>query len=73
MARSKTTVYVDSEVLRAARVWAARTGRKDSELFETALRSYLGLELLENIWEKSQLTEEEALDLAYGEIHAARS
>ena len=72
MAKSKTTVYLESELLRAAKVWAARTGRKDYEIFEEALRAYLGHEVLENIWRRSSLNEDEALKLAYEELHSSR-
>jgi hypothetical protein len=40
--RKKTTVYVDEEVLRAAKVYAARKDIRDSEVIETVLREYLG-------------------------------
>ena len=70
--RKKTTVYVEPDLLRAAKVWAARTGRKDYEVMEEALRSYLGLDVIENVWAKSDLDEDEALELAYREIHASR-
>ena len=39
--RKKTTVYVDEELLRSAKILAARTDRKEYEVFEEALRSYL--------------------------------
>jgi hypothetical protein len=39
--RRKTTVYVDEELLCSAKVLAARTDRKEYEVFEEALRSYL--------------------------------
>lgn len=70
--RKKTTVYLEPDLLRAAKVWAARTGRKDYEIMEEALRSYLGLGVIENVWAKSDLAEDEALELAYQEIHASR-
>jgi len=73
VARTKTTIYLDPEVLRATRVAAARAGRKDSDVVEDALREYLGLALLQRIWEKADLTEEEALKLAYDELHAMRA
>lgn len=53
MAKTKTTVYVDEEVLRAARVWAARKDMRDSDLFEQALRSYLGFDLLDRIAQRN--------------------
>lgn len=70
--RKKTTVYLEADLLRAAKVWAARTGRKDYEVMEEALRGYLGLDVIENVWERSDLSEDEALKLAYGELHRAR-
>lgn len=72
MAKKKTTIYVDDELLRGARVVAARSGKKDYEVFEEALRSYLGMETLEKAWGRSDLTEDEALDLAYREVHVDR-
>jgi len=72
MAKRKTTIYVDEEVLRAARVAAARAGKRDSQIVEEALREYLGLGVLERVWARSALTEEEALTLAYEELHASR-
>jgi hypothetical protein len=73
VARTKATVYLDPDVLRAMRVQAAREGRRDSDVVEEALREYLGLGLLERIWEKADLTEEEAMELAYDELHAMRA
>ena len=73
MGRSKATVYLDPEVLRATRVHAARSGRRDSDVVEEALREYLGLSLLQRIWEKAGLSENEAMKLAYDELHALRA
>jgi hypothetical protein len=73
MARSKTTVYLDLDVLRATRVRAARTGKRASDVIEEALREYLGLALLQRIREKADLTEEEALELANDELRAMRA
>ena len=39
---------------------------------EEALRRYLGLESMEAIWRRTDLSEDEALALAYQEVHAAR-
>ena len=72
VARTKTTVYLDPEVLRATRVSAARKGRRDSDIVEDALRRYLGLEVLEKVWSRSDLTEEAAMKLANDEVHAYR-
>ena len=72
MARRKTTVYLDEDVVRASRVLAARTGQHEYEIVNAALRSFLGLAAVERVWARSQLTDEEAAALAYGELHAAR-
>jgi hypothetical protein len=50
-------VTLDERVLRAVRVKAARTGRRDSEVIEEALRRDLGLELLERILAKADMEE----------------
>ena len=71
--RKRTKVYVPPDLLRTATVWAARTGRKDHEIFEEALKHYLGLEVIESVWARSDLSEILALDLAYEELHASRS
>ncbi len=72
MPKQRTTVTLDERVLRAVRVKAARTGRRDSEVIEEALRRDLGFELLERIWAKADLGEEEALSLAVEEQHKTR-
>ena len=72
MTWKKTTVYLEPELLRAAKIEAARTGRREYEVFEAALRSYLGFEVAARVWARSDLTEEAALALAYEEIHEAR-
>jgi hypothetical protein len=72
MPKQRTTVTLDEGVLRAVRVKAARTGRRDSEVIEEALRRDLGFELLERIWAKANLGEAEALNLAVEEQHNAR-
>jgi hypothetical protein len=70
--REKTTIYVDRDVLRATRAAAARTGRSVSDVVETALRDFLGMSLIQRVQEKADLGEEEAMKLAYQELHAMR-
>jgi hypothetical protein len=72
MARTKTTIYLEPEVLRATRIRAARTGKRDSQVVEDALRQFLGLSVVDEIRAKADLDEETALELAYDELHAAR-
>ena len=72
MAKARTTVTLDERVLRAVRIRAARTGRRDSDVIEEALRRELGLELLDRIWETADLDEDEAMRLAVEAQHEAR-
>jgi hypothetical protein len=73
MAKKKVTWYIDEDVLRSTRVAAAREGTRDSEAVEAALREYSLLGLLERVWARSDLTEHEAMKLAYDELHAMRA
>jgi hypothetical protein len=72
MTKARTTLTVDPEVLRAVKVRAARTGKGESEVIEEALRRDLGLDLLERLWERNRMPEEEATALAVEAQHAAR-
>ena len=72
MTRKKATVYLDEELLRGAKIMAARTDRKDYEVFEAALRQYLVVEVLEKVWARSNLTEERGLKVATEELDAMR-
>jgi hypothetical protein len=72
MAKARTTVTLDERTLRAVRVKAARTGRRDSDVIEEALRRDLGLDLLDRVWESADLDEDEALDLAVEAQHKSR-
>jgi Ribbon-helix-helix protein, copG family len=72
MPKHRTTVTIDERVMRAVRVKAARTGRRDSEVIEEALRRDLGFDLLEQIWESARLGEDEAMKLAVEAQHKTR-
>ena len=72
MAKARTTITVDERVLRAVRVKAARSGRRDSDVIEEALRRDLGLDLLERVWESADLDEDEALRVAVEAQHEGR-
>lgn len=71
--KRKTTVYLEDDVLKTMRVAAVRSGKRDYQVVEEALRAYLGLELLEQVGARSSLGETEALDVAYEELHQGRS
>lgn len=72
MRKSRTTVSLDEGVLRAVRIKAARTGRRDSEVIEEALRRDLGIDLLERIWDSADLGEDEAIRIAVEAQHQSR-
>lgn len=59
-------------MLRAVKIRAARTGKGDSEIIEEALRRDLGLDLLERIWTRNNLGEDEATALAVEAQHRTR-
>lgn len=76
MARRKTTVTIDEDLLRLAKVAAARAGKREYEVFEDALRRHLSLDVLDRVWarnESSSTSEEEALALAREALAAVRA
>jgi Ribbon-helix-helix protein, copG family len=72
MAKVRTTLTIEEDVLRAIKVRGARTGKGDSEVIEEALRRELGLDLLERLWQRDDLGEDEALSLAVEAQHKTR-
>lgn len=72
MPKTRTTLTIDDEVLRAVKVRAARSGKGDSEVIEEALRRDLGFDLLDRLWARNSLSEEEAMRLAVEAQRAAR-
>ena len=72
MAKVRTTVTLDDEVLRAVKIRAARLGRGDSEVIEASLRRDLGLEFLDRLWAKNDLPEDDATALAVEAQHKTR-
>ncbi len=72
MAKVRTTLTIEEEVLRWVKVRAARQGKGDSEVIEESLRRDLGLELLERLWERNRLDEADAVALAVEAQHSTR-
>ena len=73
MRKVRTTLTLDEEVLRWVRVRAARQGKGDSQVIEESLRRDLGLDLLERLWDKNRMDEEEAMRLALEAKHQTRT
>jgi predicted transcriptional regulator len=73
MSKTRTTVTLDDEVFRAVRIKAARTGQRDSQVIEEALRRDLGLDELGELWAKvSPAPGQEGMKLASDEVRASR-
>jgi hypothetical protein len=83
MTRTKTTIYLESELLSATKALAASSGRREYEIVEDALRAYMCSEqaaqarqelrdLLDRVAERAQLSDEEAMQIAVDEVHAHR-
>lgn len=50
MAKTRTTLTIDEDILKSARIAAASRGIKEGELIEEALTRYLGYNVFELIW-----------------------
>ncbi|HEY5266755.1 MAG TPA: ribbon-helix-helix protein, CopG family [Acidimicrobiales bacterium] len=72
MAKTRTTLTVEEEVLRAVKIRAARTGKGESQVIEEALRRDLGLDLLDQIWAHGTMNEDDAMALAVEAQHRTR-
>jgi len=73
MSKARTTLTVNEDVLRAVRVKAARTGKRDSQVIEESLRRDLGLDALDELWARVRpAPEAEGLELADAELHEMR-
>ena len=72
MTKSRTTVTLDSEVMRALKIRAARLGKGDGEIIEEALRRHLGLDLLDHLWASSDMDDTAAQQLAVEAQHSTR-
>jgi ribbon-helix-helix CopG family protein len=72
MSKVRTTLTIDEDVLRAVKVQSARTGKGDSQVIEEALRRQLGLDLLDRLWQRNNLDEEQAIALAVEAQHKTR-
>jgi Ribbon-helix-helix protein, copG family len=64
MTKTRTTLTIDKAVLRAVKVRAARTGKGESAVIEEAIRRDLGLDLMERLWARNDMTEDDAMELA---------
>jgi hypothetical protein len=72
VAKVRTTLTIDEDVLRWVKIRAARSGKADSAVIEESLRRDLGLDLLDRLWERNEMSEGEATALAVEAQHKTR-
>ncbi|HUP68569.1 MAG TPA: ribbon-helix-helix protein, CopG family [Acidimicrobiales bacterium] len=78
MARRRTTVELDEQLLDAADAEAERTGRSEDDVIEDALRRHFDgrrASVVDEVWARNAgdaLSEDEALTLARSELRAMR-
>jgi hypothetical protein len=73
MAKVRTTLTIDEDVLHAVRIRGARTGKGDSQVIEDALRRELGFDLFERLWQTGDMRDDEAIALAVEAQHKTRA
>jgi hypothetical protein len=72
MPKVRTTLTIDEDVLKAVKVRAARTGKRHGEVIEEAVRKDLGFDVLERLWARNDMHEDEAMELALEAQREAR-
>ncbi len=75
MSVARAAVYLDEELARELTARAAERGEEPEQLVADVLRRHFLLEAFERIWTRNpdDLSEEEALEVAYRELKAMRS
>lgn len=72
MAKVRTTLTIDEDVLKWVKIRAARIGVSDSAVIEQSLRRDLKLDVLDELWSEATLSESDAAELALEAQHATR-
>jgi hypothetical protein len=72
MAKVRTTLTIDEDVLKWVKIRAARTGVSDSAVIEESLRRDLKLDVLDELWANATMSEAKASELAVEAQHATR-
>ena len=72
MAKVRTTLTIDEDVLKWVKIRAARTGVSDSAVIEASLRRDLMLDVLDELWAGATMSETNANELAVEAQHATR-
>jgi hypothetical protein len=72
MAKVRTTLTIDQDVLKWVKIRAARIGVSDSAVIEESLRRDLKLDVLDELWRSADMSETSASKLAVEAQHATR-
>jgi hypothetical protein len=72
VAKVRTTLTIDEDVLKWVKIRAARTGASDSAVIEESLRRDLKLDVLDELWANATMSEAKASELAVEAQHATR-
>jgi hypothetical protein len=72
VAKVRTTLTIDEDVLKWVKIRAARTGVSDSVVIEESLRRDLKLDVLDDLWSIAQMSEAQAAQLALEAQHKTR-
>ena len=72
VAKVRTTLTIDEDVLRWVKIRAARTGVSDSAVIEESLRRDLKLDVLDELWANATMPEAKSTELAVEAQHATR-
>ena len=70
---SKVAVEIAEALAERVREEAARTGRPAAEILEAAIRRYIGPGVIDKLWARSELSEDEATRIALEETDAHRA
>jgi hypothetical protein len=73
VAKVRTTLTIEEDVLKWVKIRAARTGVSDSAVIEESLRRDLKLDVLDDLWANATMSEAKASELAVEAQHATRS
>jgi hypothetical protein len=86
MPKTRTTLTIDEDILRSARIAAANRGIKEGDLIEEALITHLGLGVFDRLWQRinheglitddgrdiRDMTDDQVMDWVVEQQHAAR-
>jgi hypothetical protein len=73
MAGTPIRVELSDDVADVVRREANRTGRSEAEVVELAVKRLVAPSILDRLWDRAELTEDEAMAIAVEEVNASRA